>query len=131
MSAVSYSYVQVLGQEIDRCRPWIEAALNRSIRSHRFEDVKQLILHGEAQIWSTENGCCVTTITVYPISKALQIWLLGGDFEEVYNAHNDAIESFAKAEGCDQLVVNGRRGWERRLKSRGYEFSAVILNKEI
>jgi hypothetical protein len=61
----------------------------------------------------------------------LQLWLLGGDFEEVFSEFSDMIEEFARQHGCTKLFVNGRKGWERRLKPHGYDLTAVILTKEI
>ena len=116
---------------IDYCRPWIEAALARSAESHYFEDVKQAILDNRAQIWPSQNGCIVTTVTEFPKSKMLQVWLCGGDFDEVFNKYNDMIEEWGRKQGCDQMFINGRKGWERRLKDVGYHPVAVILTKEL
>lgn len=120
-----------LEREVDRCQPWIEAALERSARSHAFQDVKALILSGGAHLWSTADGCLVTCFIDYPLSKTTHIWLCGGDFEQVYTTHAEDIYRWARQHECDQIVVNGRKGWERRLKNRGYEFKAVVLIKEI
>lgn len=120
-----------LSDEIDRCRPWIQAALDNSLRSHDFSDVRTLILTNQAQLWSVDTGCAVTTITYYPRSTVLSLWLCGGDFQDVYNEHYWRIENFAKENQCDQIVINGRRGWERRMKAEGYKASSVVITKEI
>lgn len=117
--------------ELHRCRPWIEAALNNSARSHTFDNVVELVLKGDAHLWSSANGCMVTLFVEYPLSRTCHIWLLGGDFEQVYTDHAEALDKWAKENRCDQIVVNGRKGWERKLKDRGYDFKAVILIKEI
>jgi hypothetical protein len=124
-------HLDALWYDILRCQEWIQAALDHSARSHEFRDISDMIMKGSAQLWPTENGCCVTFISDYPVSKMLQLWLMGGDFEEVYNEHYSAIEQFAKDRGCDQIFVNGRKGWERRLKKLGYKFSATVLVKEL
>lgn len=120
-----------LADEVDRCEPWIQAALDNSLRSHDFSDVKTLILTNQAQLWSVENGCVVTTINYFPRSTVLSIWLCGGDFHDVYNEHYWRIENFAKESGCDQIVINGRRGWQKRMARDDYEVSSVIITKEI
>jgi hypothetical protein len=125
------AFLEALYDEIDRCQFWIENALDRSARSHHFQDVKDMIMRGDAHLWSTENGCCITCFSTFPATKMLQLWLLGGDFEEVYADCSDKIEKWARENGCDQLFVNGRKGWERRLKDRGYTYAATILTKEI
>ena len=120
-----------LDKELDRCRVWIEAALEHSARSHTFENVKELVMNEAAHLWSSPTGCMVTLFVEYPLSRTLHIWLLGGDFEQVYTDHAETLDKWAKDNQCDQIVVNGRKGWERRLKNRGYDFKAVILIKEI
>lgn len=122
---------QMLEQELERCGPWIESALAHSADSHHLEDVKDAIRQGGAQLWPSSDGCCVTTICNFPASKMCQVWLLGGDFDQVFKEHNHVIESWAKAQGCDQMFVNGRKGWERRLKGEGYSFASVVLAKRI
>jgi hypothetical protein len=123
--------VQVLEREFDRCSPWIKAALSHTADSHRIGDVKEAVMMGRAHLWPTQNGCVVTTFSDFPASRLCQLWLMGGDFNEVFTKWNDVIESWAKDQGCDQIIVNGRKGWQRRLKSVGYEFASVVLAKRI
>ena len=94
------AFLEALYDEIDRCQTWIENALDRSARSHHFQDVKNMIMQGEARLWSTENGCCVTCFSTFPATKMLQLWLLGGDFEEVYAGCSDKIEQWAREKSC-------------------------------
>ena len=62
--------------ELERCRPWIEAALEYSGGTHEFEDVAKGIIEGRMQLWPSPRGCIVTEIVVYPnadISLAIPI----------------------------------------------------------
>ena len=42
--------------ELERCRPWIEAALEYSGGTHKFEDVAKGIVEGNMQLWPTPRG---------------------------------------------------------------------------
>ena len=132
MNAVEQqAWIRAFKDEIERCKPWIEDALDNSAPSHYFEDIRVMLLNGDATLWSTQNGCVVTCFTTFPAGKMLQMWLMGGDFEEVYNERNASIEAFARENGCTTLFINGRKGWERRMKDRGYDFASVVLTKEL
>lgn len=130
-AAPNFMERQVLSREFDRCSRWIKAALAHTSDSHTVGDVKDSVLMGTAQLWPSRNGCVVTSFTEFPNSKMCHIWLMGGKFEEVFNEHYHVIESWAKNHGCDQMCINGRKGWQRRLKSEGYEFASVVLTKRI
>ena len=69
--------------ELERCRPWIEAALEYSGGTHNFEDVAKGILEGNMQLWPTPRGCIVTEIVVYPRKKVLNVFLGGGELDQL------------------------------------------------
>ena len=49
---------------LERCRKWIEDALEYSGGTHTFDDVAQCILDGKLQLWPAERGCAVTEIVI-------------------------------------------------------------------
>lgn len=120
-------------KEIDNCRHWIEASLERStffgIATHNFEDVKAMILSHQAQLWYTDKGCMVTFITHFPQSSMITVWLMGGDFEYIMDKWEERIYDWARSQGCKVLYVMGRKGWTRRLKSRDYVEHATVVSK--
>ena len=59
---------------IERCRPWIEAALEYSGGTHTFEDISEGIQDGRMQLWPATRGCIVTEIVVYPRKKYLNVF---------------------------------------------------------
>ena len=120
-----------LNDELDRCKEWIEAALLYSSNSHTFLQVKQMVLDGEATLWSTENGVIITCISNLPNLRMMQLWLMGGSYQEVLEQVYDKIEAHARDQQCQQMFINGRKGWERRLAPLGYKPTSVILNKEL
>lgn len=106
--------------EITRCRPWIEAALEYSGGTHDFMDVVEGLYRGTMQLWPTPKGCLVTEIVVYPKKKMLNVFLGGGELDQILEMHTDVIE-WAKAQGCEGLTMTGRFGWKKPLKKHGWK----------
>lgn len=121
--------------EIHRCRPWIEAALEKSVFEgvvcHEFSDVAQMIQAGAADLWATDKGCIVTFCTVYPRAKVMTMWLAGGDFEHVMEHLEEEIVRFAKSQGCVLMHLAGRKGWERKLLSHGFKPHQSIVQRKL
>ena len=105
--------------EIERCKPWIEAALGHSGDTHTFEDIEAGIMTGRFQLWPGKTGCMVTEILVYPQRKVLNIFLAGGNLEQLFDMTND-MRRWAIAQDCDGAMLTGRKGWTRVLKSKGW-----------
>ena len=63
--------------ELERCRVWIEAALEYSGGTHIYEDVVTAIVEGKMQLWPAEKSCWVTEITVYHERRCFMcFWLV-------------------------------------------------------
>lgn len=116
--------------ELERCRPWIEAALEYSGGTHSFEDVAKGILEGNMQLWPTPRGCIVTEIVVYPKKKVLNVFLGGGELDQLLDMHND-VTAWAKSYGCEALSITGRFGWKKPLKAHGWKPLHASFQKEI
>lgn len=106
--------------EIVRCRPWIEAALEYSGGTHDFIDIAEGLYKGTMQLWPAEKGCIVTEIVVYPRKKVVNVFLGGGDLEQILDMHEDVIE-WGKLQGCSALTMTGRFGWKKPLAKHGWE----------
>jgi hypothetical protein len=121
--------------EVDRCWPWIEAAVENGmpygVITHTKEDIKSMIMNGDAQLWTTPNGACVTCVTVYPRASIVQIWLMGGDYKELMTKHFDAVNKWAQSIGASLMYVQGRKGWVQRLNRLGFEQHQAITCLEI
>jgi hypothetical protein len=90
------------------------------------ERVMEMQLTGECQVWvGVENGhvftAAVTQMEQYEAGKkVLKAILGGGDPGCIKKAVFDAggmklLEKFAREEGCESLMIEGRRGWGRML----------------
>lgn len=114
-----------------RCAPWLDAALAHAGRTHSLTDVKAMVAAGEAQLWVADAAAMVTMIEDDPCERRLLIWLAGGDLQTLLEQFRLPMERWAKAQGCRRVLLIGRPGWERALKTFGYAPAARILAKEL
>ena len=63
----------VLSDDLARCRPYIEDALQYCNGTHEFEDIVKAIAESSMQFWPAPRGCMVTEIVVYPRKKVINI----------------------------------------------------------
>lgn len=118
-----------MDNELERCRPWIEAALEYSGGTHEFSDIVEGIGKGVLQLWPTPKGCIVTEIVCFPKKRVLNVFLGGGELEQILDMHQSVLE-WAKAQGCSALTMSGRFGWKKPLKAHGWEVQHASYVKE-
>lgn len=72
----------------------------------------------------------VTELIPYQHNKALRIVLMGG---KQINSWVDTkiFEKFGRLEGCNRIEIVGRKGWVKKLISRGYKQTHYIVTKEL
>ena len=117
--------------ELNRCRQWIEDALEYSGGTHSFDDIAAGVLAKKFQLWPNHNSAVVTEIVVYPKTKNLHFFLAGGNLDEL-KMMRPHIEAWGKSIGCTRVTLAGRKGWERTfLKDEGYEPQWFVLSKEL
>lgn len=116
--------------ELERCRDWIQAALDYGGNTHDFEDIVSGVMSGYMQFWPARDAAAVTEILTYPKKKVLNIFLAGGNMETIIDM-NESAEYFAKANGCTSMTMAGRKGWSKVLKDKGYREAFTVLRKEI
>ncbi len=119
-----------LASEFQRCRPWLQAALDTSpLKSHTIDHVWEALQSGAAQLWPSANAVCLTEIRIHPTGlKAFNGWLAGGDMEEVRNTSR-MLEAYAISQECDVIQIHGRRGWLRAFK--GYSDAGTTMIKDL
>jgi len=117
-------------QQLKRCLPYIEAALEYSGGTHTAKDVAIGIIEGRMQLWPGEDACAVTEIVVYPMKKVLHVFLAGGNMDTIVDMQKSA-EEWGKLQGCSAMTIAGRKGWSRVLADHGYKEKFVTLAKEL
>jgi hypothetical protein len=116
--------------EFERCRPWIEAALEYSGGTHVYQDIVDAVTEGRMQLWPAPRGCAVTEIVLYPRKKVLHVFLAAGEMDQLFDGIDDATK-WAKGQGCTAITLAGRLGWQRVLKPLGFVPTLVTMERNI
>ena len=119
----------ILHSDLERCRPWIEAALVYTGGTHAWEDVVNSIGTGQMQLWAADRGCIVTEIVIYPRKKVLNIFLAGGDLDQILDMDND-VKRWAEHHGCTAATMMGRMGWKKPLAALDWKLQHGCFLKE-
>lgn len=113
---------------LERCRPWLLAALDRSDGAYSWSDVVAEIKAGTMQLWPAERGAAVTQILDCPQKRILHVFLAGGELDQLRDMIDSAAE-WGRACGCSEMQMTGRAGWRRRLP--GWREIAVTMGRSI
>ena len=112
-----------------RCKPWIEAALEKSGGLNTWDQVAAGINSGMMQLWPAERGCIVTEIVVYHDRKALHVFLAGGELDEILQM-TENVKEWAQQQGCSFATFDGRFGWQKPLERIGWKSHSVTMHLE-
>lgn len=111
--------------------PRVEKALQKAIETQREWPTKDLFdqLRGQRmQLWVVPwDVVVVTQIQTYPGARICMIVLCGGENLETHMQDLGAIETWAKSLGCDEMRLQGRKGWNRIYPD--YEPIATVMRK--
>jgi hypothetical protein len=117
-------------EEFIRCREYIEAALEYTKGTHTIQDIWDGIVTGNFQLWPGEKSAVVTEVQIYPRAKIMNIFLAGGDLEELIKIEK-AISIYAKALNCHSVTISGRRGWVKIFNGDGWQEVCTTIAKEL
>jgi hypothetical protein len=125
----------------ERWQP-VRARLERLVREQThhgmvLEHLQARIADGHFQVWVWGEGDDVdavflTTLFRQPNGRPVcsLSWAAGADA-----IHPDAIyptiEAWARTQGCQALVIVGRKGWERVMRPHGFELADQTIIKEL
>ena len=116
--------------EIERCRKYLEPVFKK-YDTYNWNDVVKNIEEGRWFLLAYPTSALLIEILHYPRKKTLYIPAVGGNLDEVTSAQ-DALEAIAKKQGCKDIEIRGRKGWEKVAKKfKGYKTHYVVINKEI
>lgn len=104
--------------------PYVERALaEEGTGLYTIHDVLDYLLTDRALLWSDTRAAIVTCMHRCPRGKLLSLWLASGDLEQLISLAADQIRPYAEREGATVIEINGRPGWKRELRKRGFVFS--------
>lgn len=111
----------------ERCAPWIAAGLDGS--HHTMGDLEDRTRRGDAMLWPGDRCAVLTQIVAQTDgARILDVISAGGDLDEIV-AMTPGVLAAARAAGCSEMIVEGKRGWERALKPLGFTFLSVTVRK--
>jgi hypothetical protein len=118
--------------EIDRARPYIQAALRYAKGTHTYEDVVAAVERGDMQFWSGLSSAIITEIIAQPQCRVLNFFLAGGNRAELELLY-PAVERWGRMMGCTRAAMLGRKGWERTFltQKEGWHTTLVAYEKEL
>ena len=93
---------------------------------HTIEDIEERCRDGRCQSFQVGDGVIVTEMLAYPNARVMNVVMAAGDMYDVLDAQQQMIE-FAKKHGCDKVIMRGRKGWRRILKSYGWDEPTIAM----
>lgn len=116
--------------ELERCLPWIVRALDRSGNQDGLDKVLRNLATGHAQLWPANDGCLITELVQHVNRRGIRIWLAGGRLDQITDMTAD-VAAWARAQGCTFAEFDGRLGWERPLRKRGWKKRSVTMELDL
>lgn len=96
---------------------------------YAIEDLEAKVLSRRAILFAGKGSAIVGETVEYDAGvRAMQLLWACGEVDELIGLL-PGIEALARVQGCDRMVVEGPRAWQRILRGVGYEFFSVTLTK--
>jgi hypothetical protein len=104
-------------------------ALEQAQEGMKLVNLEEQLATGKALLWTGENGVLVTQLFCDESGPFLHVWLGTGDIRELL-AMEPGISAWARARGCRYASINGRKGWTKVFKSKGFTMIDGELRKQ-
>lgn len=111
-------------------RHGIELALAQGGGTHQMRHVLDAIMSQEAQLWIDGDSLLITEVNDTPLLRELHIWIATGDLEGCI-ALSEKVGHWGYLNGCDVMTLQGRLGWKRALRQRGWEPLSIEMYKRL
>jgi len=107
----------------------LQKALDRQTE-WRLADIREQLLAQRMQLWLVPwDLVVVTQIQTYPGARICMLVLCGGEGLMQHRDELGEIERWAKALGCEEMRLMGRRGWGRVYLD--YEEIATVMRRKL
>ncbi len=98
--------------------------------THDFDDIVEGLGRGcTSVVAGTSGGVSSRKLWLYPKKSVLNVFLGGGELDQIMDMHKDVIE-WAKTQGCAALTMSGRFGWKKPLEAHGWKAQHASYVKE-
>lgn len=99
--------------------PGIRRALERAFDVDTFEGLCEAIAEGAVQAWGGDEALILTQLFDHP-RPHIHGWVATGNMAAVLDLTEDIL-AWAAEHGIHEATINGRKGWLRVLKERGWK----------
>lgn len=96
--------------------------------THETEDVREMLLSGQSQLWAQMEGDVVqaivaTEFVTYPNGPFVRVWIAGARKDTPMDVQGfyDLLVDWAKRHRCAGFEAVGRHGWLRRVPNARVE----------
>jgi hypothetical protein len=111
-------------------RDRLEEALQRGGGDHTVDELAEEVRAGRAQCFHNQRAVVFTQIERHRLYSALRVYVAAGALEDVMSLQPE-LDVLARAEGCDRLVMIGRRGWKSVLPKFGWSETMVVYERPL
>jgi hypothetical protein len=108
----------------------IEIALEHGGGTHTWDDIRQQILDGRAQIFWNDDGVVITEIVDNPQFRTLHCMVIAGRMQSIPDLQEQIIRHGISS-GCKYMTMSGRSGWERVLPKHGWQKFQTVMKYDL
>lgn len=108
----------------------LQKALDHGNNCHSLEDVFAALKSGEMQCFWSDEAFVVTQVCQYPQKRVLVVPFAAGRLADVMRLQPQVV-AHAKSNGCEDLLVIGRRGWEKVLPKFGWKRGSTVFEMKV
>jgi hypothetical protein len=105
---------------LDDYRSVLEPALDYSGGTHIWSDIVDGVSSGMMQLWVNGDSAAITQILTYPQKKVLNVFLAGGDKDDLLDML-DSAKMWGAQQGCESILMSGRPGWLKVLSKHDWK----------
>jgi len=135
-----FALTQFTVEEFQQFWPHIEEMLDSVPHTWRYwtkDHIYQSIMNDMIQVWGIgpppkATFIMMTTVNVHPSMRVFVVLWGAGSFDDGMLPLLDAtLTSYAKLNDCDEIEIRGRLGWDGKLRSIGFQRTAIVWSRSV
>lgn len=139
MKQIAIPNIDIIAKCWGEIEPFLQLAINESNGELNLEGIiksiesKDLLLAVVFDDDGSIMAVCAFEIRVFQSGKkVVHIMSAGGHgVDDWFEQIEQIAVDLAKNQGCSEVYIIGRKGWERKMKHLGYSHAHTILCKEV
>lgn len=117
-------------EEYMRWRPELAAMLDTRFYTAEWLDAQ--ILNGQMRLFSDEKSAIVVAVKAYPAgAKECLVEAAAGELAHLIGPAISRVEKWAAEQGCIAVTIQSREGWQKIMKTQGYNLHQTSIRKDI